>query len=486
MSLNCKEIDLILEELNLVGCFIRKVVQSSFDSITFYLYRQGKQTKLFFCLAPNFCRLHEIDYEPPKTDKPLRFQEFLKSHIVGGRINAVSQIAQERIVRFSVSVADDTGKVRDLFLFCRLWSSAANIILTDDNFRILDAFYRRPGRNEIPRGTYNVEIAETFEDKKWVPRDFFPLLISENLIPQGHTFSYNYLVEKWYNECAGKLSRTALVEQAEKTFEKRKSRIESAILKLEEKRGEFLQADKLKKSGDLVLQFLPVVREAIQKRQNFFECEDYETGEPIKISIDVTKSPQENAKLFYEKYKKAIHGIEGLEDDIRFLKSDLEKLTLAFQKVKTETNPLVIQKILRKQVAPKHSGSSQVGLKYEIDGWTFLVGRSAAENDELLRHHVKGFDWWFHVRDFPGSYVFVKNRRDKTLPLEAMLVAANLAVFYSKARRAGEADLYYTRVKYLRRAKNAPKGTVLPFREKNFSAKLNPEILKKIERETKK
>lgn len=486
MSLNCKEIDLILNELDLVGCFVRKVVQSSFDSITFSLYKQGKQTKLFFCLAPNFCRLHEIHYEPPKTDKPLRFQEFLKSRIVGGRINAVSQMGHERIIRFSISVVDDTDKVNDLYLFCRLWSSAANIILTDAEFRILDAFYRRPGRNEIPQGLFKPEISETADDKKWEVRDFASLLRSENLLTHDQQLSYNDLTEKWYSECAGKLSRTALVEQARRTFEKRKARIENAILKLEEKRGEFLQANRLKKNGDLVLQFLPVVCDAIQKRQNFFECEDYETGEQVKIFLDIDKTPRENATSFYEKYKKAVHGIDGLEDDIQFLKDDLQKLTRAFQRVEAETNPLVIQKLLRKQAAPKHSEASRVGLKYEIDGWVFLVGRTAAENDALLRHYVKGFDWWFHVRDFPGSYVFVKNRRDKTLPLEAMLIAANLAVFYSKARKAGEADLYYTRVKYLRRAKNAPKGTVLPFNEKNFSVKLNQEILKKIERETKK
>ena len=44
----------------------------------------------------------------------------------------------------------------------------------------------------------------------------------------------------------------------------------------------------------------------------------------------------------------------------------------------------------------------------------------------------------------------------------------NLAVYYSKARNAGKTDLYYTHVKYLRRAKNGPKGLVLPTQEKNL------------------
>ena len=52
--------------------------------------------------------------------------------------------------------------------------------------------------------------------------------------------------------------------------------------------------------------------------------------------------------------------------------------------------------------------------------------------------------------------------------MNILLDAANLAVYYSKARNAGKTDLYYTHVKYLRRAKNGPKGLVLPTQEKNL------------------
>ena len=108
------------------------------------------------------------------------------------------------------------------------------------------------------------------------------------------------------------------------------------------------------------------------------------------------------------------------------------------------------------------------GLDYNVNGWYILVGRDANENDELLRHHVRGDDLWLHVRDFPGGYVFIKNKKGKTVPLDILLDAANLAVYYSKARNTGKTDLYYTHVKYLRRAKNGPKGLVLPSQEKNL------------------
>ena len=113
-----------------------------------------------------------------------------------------------------------------------------------------------------------------------------------------------------------------------------------------------------------------------------------------------------------------------------------------------------------------------------------MVGRTASENDELLRHYVKGQDWWLHARDWHGGYVFIKNQNGKSIPLDTLLDAGNLALFYSKGRKNGKGDLYYTQVKYLRRAKNAPKGTVLPTNE-NLFITLDKERLKRIETQQK-
>lgn len=90
-----------------------------------------------------------------------------------------------------------------------------------------------------------------------------------------------------------------------------------------------------------------------------------------------------------------------------------------------------------------------------------------------------------HTRDFPGGYVFIKNQKDKTIPLEVILDAANLAILYSKAKNAGVADLYYTQVKYLRRAKNGPLGLVLPTNEKNLHVTLDDKRVSNLFKDTK-
>jgi len=93
---------------------------------------------------------------------------------------------------------------------------------------------------------------------------------------------------------------------------------------------------------------------------------------------------------------------------------------------------------------------------------------------------VRGNDTWLHARDVPGAYVFIRSLPGKSVPLEALLDAANLALHYSKARGSGKGDVYYTQVKYLRRARGGAPGLVLPTQEKNLQVRLDPQRLARL------
>ena len=188
----------------------------------------------------------------------------------------------------------------------------------------------------------------------------------------------------------------------------------------------------------------------------------------LRISFSI-KSAQENAAEYYKNYKKAVSGAEELEHDIQIARLQLEKLEKQYADILAEKNPVKIEQMLRRDSTPvQKQKKSHPGLEYTVNSWLLYVGRDANENDELLRRHVRGEDLWLHVRDFAGGYVFIKAQKSKTVPLDILLDAGNLAVYYSKARNNTKVDLYYTHVKYLRRAKNGPKGLVLPTQEKNL------------------
>lgn len=478
MSLNCNEINTALSELDLEGAFIQDIIQPGFDTLALYTYKNSTAKTVLICTAQKSCRINETRRKIPKNDKPLRFMEFLKSRIKGSKIVSCRQLGLERVIRFDLTHGDET-----FIMYVRLWSNAGNIILCDSTGKVLDSMFRRPNKDEITGGQYIEPEIKAEPVREFPVRDFEELRSEYQETTQAQykafdSLSFNEKVDLFYSEHADTLSREALLEKAEKWFNEHHSKLSTALTKLVQKKEDFSHAEQKKHQGDLILSYAA----DIKPDTNYLECLDYETNQIIQIKINPKLSAHENAQLLYEAYKKELSGLEQLEQDIQITKDKIARLEKEYQAIQIEQNPVRIEQMLRKDTKPKQQEKkNHPGLDFTIDGWYILVGRDANENDELLRRHVRGSDMWFHTRDCPGGYVFVKYRAGKTIPLEIMLDAGNLAVYYSKARKAGKADLYYTQVKHLRRAKNGPKGLVLPTQEKNLSIVLDPKRLSRID-----
>lgn len=472
MSLNCNEINLIISELNLNGAFLQEIIQSGYDTLVFRTINKNEVNNLLICTNPQSCRLNLTKYKGVKNKKPLRFNEFLKSKIQGMRINSIRQLGLDRIVKFDVSTWQERN-----FIYVRLWSNAANVIVTNEEGKILDCMFRRPNKGEVTGGTFIPEEKELTEEEIAASKEKFKIrTFDEEADESFKDKTFNEKIDAYYSEHASTLSRESLLAQAEKWYNVKHSKMEHALENLLAKKKQFESADKLKHTGDLILSF------AHQIEGSILTCTDYETGKEISIRIDPKLSAQENAQVYYEQYKKSVSGMDSLIHDIELSQKAIAALDAEYEAIKNEQNVLKIEQMLRRDTTPKqHVAKNYSGLKYEIDGWTILVGRTANENDDLLRHTVKGQDMWLHARDYAGGYVFIKARKDKTIPLEILLYAGTLAVYHSKARKNAQADLYYTQVKYLRRAKNGPKGLVLPTQEKNLFVKLDEAKLRKLD-----
>ena len=499
MSLNCNEINLILDELSLTGAFIQEIIQPAFNLLALYTYKEGSARTVLVCTAQGATRLNETRRKITKNDKPLRFMEFLRAHIKGCRINSCQQIGLERIVKLElsrtvieneknnshgyvhISLAKDAPSKKakepvevseNYCLYLKLWSNASNVILCDSEDTILETMFRRPERHEVKGEKFL--LPEPVENKS-SSTAAFPVRDWQS---EGNFNSFNEYVDWWYGEHSSELSKNSLLEKAEKWYSAKRAKMQSRLENLINKQKDFENAERLKHQGDLILSW----GHLITPESKFLECEDYETGTTLRILIDPKKTPQENATDYYKSYKKALSGKEELASDIEIAQKQISKLDSLYEEIKNEQNPVKIEQLLRKDSAPEQKKKKQhPGLDYTDNGWYILVGRDANENDELLRHYVRGDDLWLHVRDFAGGYVFIKNRKGKTVPLEILIDAGNLAVHYSKARNNSKVDLYYTHVKYLRRAKNGPKGLVIPTQEKNLCITPDKKVLNRME-----
>ena len=319
MSLNCNEINLILNELSIQGAFIQDIIQPGYDTLALYTYKSGIAKTVLICTAQNSCRINETRRKIIKNDKPLRFMEFLKSKIKGAKINSIEQIDLQRIVKMELSHADE-----NFLLYIRLWSNAANVILCDSNNVILDSMFRRPKKNEVTGGTFIIPESDNSKpQKEWPIRDFSQ--VQEEFLqkhPDSLPLSFNQKVDLWYSEHASSLSREALLKQAEKWYTATHSRMTTALERLQQKLKDFENAEQYKHQGDLILSYSYL----IDGKSKFIECEDYNTGKTVQILIDPKKSAHENASTYYEQYKKAQSGSEDLIHDIELSKKQIEKL----------------------------------------------------------------------------------------------------------------------------------------------------------------
>ena len=94
MSLNCNEINKILSEINLQGAFIQEIIQSGYDTLGFKIINKGDLCNFLICTSQNACRINLTKNRFTKNEKPLRFNEFLKSHVQGMRINSIEQMKE--------------------------------------------------------------------------------------------------------------------------------------------------------------------------------------------------------------------------------------------------------------------------------------------------------------------------------------------------------------------------------------------------------
>lgn len=460
MSLNYKEIELILSESRLDGAKIQKVIQSSFHSVTWDLYDRERGRFAFYTeIGTPLSRLHVLSpgAKIAKTKKLQRFEQFARKNLEGSVIVSCRQMPFDRAVVWEL---DNHG--RKLRIWFRFYSGpGANIIVTDENNVIQDLLLRRPGRDEMSSETLAVEertaSERVFEVRPW-KGDSFSGFIEQTCAREEADDLYSQLVRQVTARMEHELSRLATsIRSAEKAIESN-SGYEDLRYK----------ADLLSASSYL-----------IKRGQDSVTVTDWNAGgKEITIELDKSLTPGGNVQACYDRYQKAKGTYDNAVEERDRLREEYRAVESRFNKALEDTGDEQVNIRHLKAILDKTAPAVQVqegpGIRTTSGGFQIIAGRNAKENDDLLRHHVKGNDMWLHTRDFPGGYVFIKFRRDKTIPLDVLLDAANIAVLYSKGRNSSSVDLYYTQVKYLRRAKDGKTGLVLPTQEKNLTIKPDP------------
>lgn len=494
--LNWREIDAIIAEWPSAISWLKKIRQPDYRRIILEFSGRGTSWAVVIVLASPYTRIHLLNpsSKPPKAlSKPPRFTAVLKARLEGSRLESVGQIGRDRIVRFRFGKDESTQ-----YLDAKLWGNNANLILSDVKGRIIDTFSRRPKRGEIPGEPWppkriasaagmsapegrNTKAAHETSlndpgDTVESPRTEVPRNNSLRELPGAG--NWNARVEAYFAALENHADQERRKQLWETHLNRREAALEGKEHSITESETRFRKELANGRWGDLLMAHL----HEIPPGATILEAEDWEGTDMVSIPLDASLGARENAERYYERRKRAVRALKRLEEDRRALeqsKADLADLHSRLHAGKTDEPPFDIDPPDGKRRRGEIK-SVLPGLWIKKDGHIIVVGRSAKESDTLLRKWAKGNDLWLHARDFPGGHIFIRSPRGKSVPLEVLLDAGNLALSYSKGKASGEADLYYTHVKNLRRAKGSGRGTVLPTREKNLRVKLDTNRLKSL------
>lgn len=230
-----------------------------------------------------------------------------------------------------------------------------------------------------------------------------------------------------------------------------------------------LNRDKLRKKGDL----LQANMYKMVRGQSFIDVEDYyDNNKIVRIKLSPTLNPSQNVQKYYKDYRRAKTREEMLTVQIAKAKAELQyisavqeslgraeserELTEIRQELVDESylknrNPKGRNKAL-KLLPPKEYTSS--------DGFTIYVGRNNKQNDKLTLKTARNYDMWLHTKDIPGSHVIIVSD-NREITDTAILEAASLAAYNSKAKESDNVPVDYTIVKNVSKPSGAKPGMVI-------------------------
>jgi len=198
---------------------------------------------------------------------------------------------------------------------------------------------------------------------------------------------------------------------------------------------------------------------------------DYFADKPrqIDVSLDATLSLRENIDRMFKQYQKAGRGksiVAGQLAEMQSRRVVLEEQTKRLHAIKDwDTWLAIASKIpVRTDASSIRASMPSQTRRFrmvQIDGREILIGKGARENDELTFTVAAPEDFWFHVADYSGSHVVVRNPgKERDLEEPILLKAAQLAAFFSQARNTSKVDVHYTKRKHVTKPRRAKPGLV--------------------------
>lgn len=543
----------------IVGSRVEKIHQPSREELVVHLRSRSGSFKLFLSVRVNSPRVHLTNNPPENPATPPMFCMLMRKKLTNGLVTGVRQSGLDRVLYIDFEASNDIGDRVPVCLSIEIMAKHSNIILVDENNRIVDAMKRvdlsrstvrqiLPGFPYAPPPAQDkpditdvdtdeiIRRIETFDNKTLssailnsvqgvspliareiahitggdVPvwdidnnqkealrnslqslkktvenSDGVPYLIKDE---EGYPVDFSYMPVTQYGEkrvFSQQESFSSLLDgfyfekdRTERTRQKGRdlvkflhNAIERTAKKLDLQRAELQQCadrEELRISAELINANLY----RLEKGSFYYDLENYyDNNNILRIKADPSLSPAANAQKYFKLYRKSktaeqmlVGLIEKGEEDLNYLESVSDALDRATTQMEIDEikNELIISGYMKsKNKNSKKQVKMSAPLEYETsDGFRVFVGRNNIQNDKLTFKTANKNDMWLHTQKIHGSHVIIASD-NREISDEAIVEAAEIAAYHSKAREAKLVPVDYTFVKNLKKPPASPPGKVI-------------------------
>lgn len=501
---------------------INKVYCISDTELLLHCRGNHENFKLLVSTHPQYARMNITNRNYPTPEVPSNFTMLLRKHLENGIILDFHQVGLDRVFYFDVQVRNEIGDLVVSRLYIELMGKYANIILCDENGKIIDAMKRIPPfentkRIIVPTAKYTpVEIqdkkdplASQIEIDDSLPlykqfHGFSPLLSLEfeYRMHNGEKFEdilqailksdklYFYQLEKGfeyhciplthlgesykcYDMMEGfdvlyyhKEEKDRIRQQTGDLFRfvnKELVKLKNKLVKLQDTIEEAQDCDKYRIYGELLYAY----GNQVEKGAKSASFPDFETNELITIPLDPKLDARYNAKKMYQKYTKGKNAQTIVAEQIAICENEIAYFELLQSQL--EQASFEDAKEIRSELSSK-GYMKQLVSKVRKKKPTVPSYITYQVEDALIhvgKNNIQNDYLTWKLAKREDYWFHVKDMHGSHVIVQCqelnepiIRAAANLAALYSQGRSSSSVPVNYTQVKQLKKVPNSALGFV--------------------------
>ncbi len=206
---------------------------------------------------------------------------------------------------------------------------------------------------------------------------------------------------------------------------------------------------------------------------------DFETEQPISISLNPEKSGSQNAQALYKKYQKLkraqsivlplLHAVQAELDYLSQIATSINQIESYQQPSDLETLAEIKEELIHSGYLPVPANrpksialpETQPRSFTSPSGFEVLVGRNNRQNDRLTFKTATDYDLWFHAQEISGSHGLLRLPAGAVPDTVDLQYVANLMAYHSRGRQSDAVPVVYTATKHVYKPKGAKLGMVI-------------------------